>query len=130
MSYPELYTDIYGKLLVTRRFSRSFWYLGCRNFLTNITVRLVLKLYEQNNIIQNNSRLKTYYKIVYFSLKNVSLRGIGTREGTKCQYFNSLISRKGKFFGKPIWFDVKTYFFRIESIFCKLFLNRLISKFS
>ena len=31
------------------------------------------------------------------------------------------IFRKGKVFGKPIWFDVKVYFFRIESVFCKPF---------
>ena len=31
------------------------------------------------------------------------------------------ISGKGKVFGKPIWFDLKAYFFRNESMFCKPF---------
>ena len=35
------------------------------NFLANKTVRHVLELYEKNNIIQNNSRPKPNYKIVY-----------------------------------------------------------------
>ena len=52
----------------------------------------------------------------------MSLGGIGTCGDTKYQNFSSFfeernISRKGKVFGKLVWFAVKVYFFRIESIF-------------
>ena len=49
------------------------------NFLANKTVRLALGLYGQNNMIQNNSCSKLNLKIVYCSLKSVSLVGIGAR---------------------------------------------------
>ena len=38
------------------------------NFLANETVRHVLELYVKNNVIQNNSRPKSNYKIVYWTL--------------------------------------------------------------
>ena len=67
--------------------------LRCCNFLPNITVRLVLGLYVQNNIIQNNFRPKPNYKIAYYSLKNMSLGGIGARGDTKRQNFNSFFEK-------------------------------------
>ena len=38
------------------------------NFLANKTVRDVLELYVKNNFIQNNSRPKPNYEIVYWHL--------------------------------------------------------------
>ena len=81
-----------------------------RNFLANKTVRLVLGPYVKNNIIQNNSRPKPNYKIVYCPLKTISLCGIGACGDTKCQNSNSKSflekekerSQKDKVFGKPI----------------------------
>ena len=46
------------------------------NVNTHITVWLFLGLYVENNNIQNNSRSKPNYKILYCSLKNMSLHGI------------------------------------------------------
>ena len=40
------------------------------NFLANKTVKDVLELYVKYNIIQNNSRPKPSYKIVYWTLAN------------------------------------------------------------
>ena len=40
--------------------------LRCCNFLANITVRLFLGLNVWNNIIQNDSRQKPNYKLVYY----------------------------------------------------------------
>ena len=57
---------------------------GSYNFLANITVRLALGLNALNNITQNNSRPKPNYKIVYRSLKSLSVCGIGARGDTKC----------------------------------------------
>ena len=65
--------------------------LGCCNFLVNKIVRLFLGLYVQNDIVQNNSHPKPNLKIVYCSLKNMSLCGIGVHRETKCQKFNSFL---------------------------------------
>ena len=75
---------------------------------------------NSTQIIQNNSRPKANYQIVYCSLKNMSLGGIGDCGHTKYQNFDSIfeerkISRKGKAFGKSIPFDVIVYFFRIDN---------------
>ena len=58
-----------------------------------------------NNIIQNNSSPKPNYKIAYYSLKHMLLRGIRARGDTKYQNFDNifkdrLTSRKRK--GRPI----------------------------
>ena len=62
--------------------------------LANKTTRLVLGLYVQNNIIQNNSHPKSNYKFVYSSLKNMALSGIGARENIKCQNFDSFFEER------------------------------------
>ena len=104
------------------------------NFLVNEIARLFLGLYVQDDIIQNNSHPKPNLKIVYSLLKNMSLCWTGAHRDTRYQKFNSFFWRevnisKKNFFDKPIWFDIKFNFFRIESIICKPFLKRLTSKY-
>ena len=60
------------------------------NLLANKIVKLLLRLaYNIQNNIQNNSRPKTNYKIVYYSLKHMSLRGIKDHGDTKYQNFEN-----------------------------------------
>ena len=63
--------------------------IGYCNFLVNEIARLFLGLYVQDDIIQNNSHPKPNLKIVYSSLKNMSLCGTGAHRDTKYQKFNS-----------------------------------------
>ena len=82
--YPEILENMYGKLLVSR----------CCNFFVNITVRLVPGWNILNNIIQNNSRPKPNYKIVYCSLKSILLRGIVARGDTKSKNLHSFFEER------------------------------------
>ena len=59
--------------------------------LANKTARFFLELYLQNNIIQNNSRPKPDYKIIYCFSKHMLLRGIRPRGNTKYQKFDNII---------------------------------------
>ena len=81
--------------------------------------RMSVKYYSKN------SRPKRNYKIVYCSLKNMSLRGIGARGDTQYQNFNSFFGvvniLKRNIFGKPIWFDVQAYFSELKAFFANLF---------
>ena len=94
------------------------------NFLANKTVRLVLGLYVLINLFQNNSCRKPNYKIVYCSLKNTSLDGIGACGDTKYQNFDSFL-KKGKYHEKEKFLvnlsNLINFFFRTESTLCKPF---------
>ena len=63
--------------------------IGYCNFLVNEIARLFLGLYMLDDIIQNNSHPKPNLKIVYCSLKNMSLCGTGAHRDAKYQKFNS-----------------------------------------
>ena len=71
---------------IKQRASSNLINVDQSNFLANKTVRLVFALYVQN-IIQINSRQKQNWKIVYCSLKNMSLHRIGAHADTNynCQ---------------------------------------------
>lgn len=58
--------------------------MSCRN-----DRKACFRIKFANNIIQNNSRTKPIYKIVYYSFKCMSLRGTVILGDTKCQIFNS-----------------------------------------
>ena len=100
------------------------------NFLANKTVRLVLGSYVLINLFQNNSCPKPNYKIVYCSLKNTSLDGIGACRDAKYQNFDSFL-KKGKYHEKEKFLvnlsNLIIFFSELKVRFANHFPKRLTS---
>ena len=75
------------------------------------------------------TKLENYY----CSLKNMLLHGIGARGDTNAKT-STAFSKKGEYIENEKHllnlFDIKVFFFRVESILSKAFLKKTISIFS